>query len=358
MPSTNAPIRGRGASDNPANRFESVDYERHFDDLPEDALVEPRPETVFIPDRSKTILASNDSPDVSFDRSINPYRGCEHGCVYCYARPTHEYLGFSAGLDFETRIMVKEEAPALLDGELRKASWHPQVIGISGVTDPYQPAENGYRLTRGCLQVLASFRNPAVIITKNRLVARDVDVLKELAKHGCVGVYISMTTLDLGLNRILEPRTSSPAQRLDTIARLRDAGIPVGALVAPVIPGLNDQEIPEILRAVAAAGGSFASFVSLRLPLAVAPLFERWLEQHFPERKDKVLNRVRTMGGGELYKSEFRTRMRGEGLFAEQIANLFHVSARKAGIPNRHPAYSTSAFRVPPRAGDQLSLLS
>ena len=347
------PIRGRGTSGNPTNRFETRDYEPELE-MEADAL---RPATAYIDDDTRSILSKNDSPDVGFDIGINPYRGCEHGCVYCFARPMHEYLGFSAGLDFETRIMVKRNAPALLRNALRKRSWTPQPVGLSGATDPYQPVERELELTRGGLEVLAEARNPVAIITKNRLVVRDIDLLRELAKHHAAIVFISLTTLDLRLNRVMEPRTSSPGQRLEAIAALSEAGIPVGVLTAPVIPGLNDHELPELLRTAAAAGARQAGYVLLRLPFAVAPMFERWLEQHYPMRKEKVLNRLRAMRGGELYNSTFGERMRGTGPYAGQIESLFTVARRKAGLDQHRFTLSSDAFRRPDAPGDQLLLV-
>ena len=348
-------IHGRGTSANVRNRFETIDY---VDDDEHGELEVGRPRTIFLRDTSKSVISYNESPDVGFDASINPYRGCEHGCVYCYARPTHEYLGFSSGLDFETRIMVKEDAPALLRKAFRARSWVPQVLGVSGVTDPYQPVERKLRLTRGCLEVCAAFRNPVAIITKNRLVARDVDVLAEMAKDCCASVYVSLTTLDLALNRVLEPRTSSPAQRLETIAALADAGVPVGVLVAPVIPGLTDHEVPKLVEAGVAAGATFAGTIVLRLPYSVAPLFERWLGEHFPDRKDKVLNRVRELRGGKLYDGSFEQRMSGTGEFANQMQQLFRIACRKAGILGAQASLSAEEFRVPVEVGDQLGLFA
>ncbi len=348
-----APIRGRGASANVANRFEEIDYVA--DD--EHGELDPRrPRTLYLRDASKSIIVYNESPDVGFDASINPYRGCEHGCIYCYARPTHEFLGFSGGLDFETRIMVKENASALLREQLASPKWTPQAVGISGVTDPYQPVERKLELTRACLEVFLEYRNPVVIITKNRLITRDLDVLAEMARHSCAAVFVSITTLDLGLNRVLEPRTSSPAQRLEAIDQLAAADVPVGTLVAPVIPGLTDHEIAPILEAATEAGAGFAGYIALRLPYAVAPLFEQWLEEHYPDRREKVLNRVRSMRAGKLYDSTYGKRMRGEGPFAEQMERMFEVACRKAKILGRHAPLSTDRFRVPERAGDQLRL--
>jgi DNA repair photolyase len=334
-------IVGRGAAGNPKNRFERIEVEP--DETEGD---EPRPETVYLRDHSRSIIARNDSPDIGFDASINPYRGCSHGCVYCFARPTHEYLGLSAGLDFESRILVKQDAPELLKRELSSPRWNPRVLSMSGVTDPYQPVERKLRITRRCLGVLAEFRNPVVIVTKNYLVTRDIDLLSELASHDAAAVAFSLTTLDDDLRRIMEPRTSRPARRLAAVEKLAAGGIPVGVMTAPVIPGLNDHELPNLLSAAAEAGATFAAYVPVRLPYAVAPLFEDWLARHFPERKDKVLNRIRSMRGGELNDASFGSRMRGEGLFAQHIAQLFSISCRRAGMgEGRFPKLSTAAFR-------------
>ncbi|HEX6306804.1 MAG TPA: PA0069 family radical SAM protein [Longimicrobiales bacterium] len=352
-------IRGRGAAFNPPNRFEPVEIVPDGDtldaDLAEDEL--PLPRTQFLRDTTRTILARNDSPDIGFSVSINPYRGCEHGCIYCYARPFHEYLGFSAGIDFETRILVKEDAPALLRSELMKPSYVPETIVISGVTDCYQPIERRLRLTRGCLEVLAEFRNPVGLITKNHLVTRDIDVLSELARHNAVSVSVSVTTLDETLQRVMEPRTSTPRRRLLAIEKLAAAGIPVGVMVAPIIPAITDEEIGRILSAAHAAGAKWAGYVMLRLPHAVAPLFDDWLTHHFPDRREKVLNRVRSMRGGRLYDSTWGVRGRGTGEMADQIGALFRTARRKAGYDedaNRY-ALSTAAFRRPHRHG-QLAL--
>src|SRR6266498_155552 len=263
-------IPTRGASGNPVNRFEKIHLEPDDDWNPEE---NPLPRTQFLRDRTSTIISYNDSPDVGFEASINPYRGCEHGCIYCYARPFHEYLGFSAGLDFETKIMVKENAPELLRRELSSPKWTPRVIALSGVTDCYQPVERKLKLTRRCLEVLAEFRNPAAVVTKNHLVTRDLDVLGELARHHAAAVFISVTTLDAALRKVMEPRTAPPASRLSAIEKLSQAGVPAGVLVAPVIPGLTDHEMPSIINAAVKAGAQFAGYVVLRLPYAVAPLF-------------------------------------------------------------------------------------
>ncbi len=265
----------------------------------------------------------------------------------CYARPTHEYLGFSAGLDFETRIMVKEDAPELLRRELSSPRWKPQVIAVSGVTDPYQPIERKLSITRGCLEVLAEFRNPTAIVTKNALVLRDADLLAGLARHGAAAVFVSVTTLEAGLARRMEPRTSHPRERLKAISGLIAAGVPAGVLVAPVVPGLTDHELPAILAAAAEAGAAFASFIPLRLPGAVAGLFDEWLVAHYPERRAKVLNRVRAMRGGRLNDPRFGHRMRGEGVFAEQIEQLFATACRRHGLAARGPTLSSAAFHRP-----------
>jgi len=336
-------MKGRGASWNPQNRFEKLEYVRDEDaPLDED---EQSPRTVYLRDPARTIIATNDSPDVGFDASINPYRGCEHGCIYCFARPTHEYLGFSAGLDFETKILVKEDAPALLRDELNAKKWQPKVLAMSGVTDPYQPIERRLGLTRGCLEVLAEFRNPVGIITKNHLVTRDADVLADLAADNAARVFISITTLDGGLARTMEPRTSTPEKRLEAVAMLAEAGVPVGVMVAPTIPGLTDHEMPAILAAAKKAGARWAGFVVLRLPWAVAPLFEKWLVENFPDRKDKVLNRMRDLRGGKLYDAQWGVRGRGTGIFADQIEALFDVNCRKLGLNEEDRGLSTSAFR-------------
>jgi DNA repair photolyase len=344
MPQEKEPVRGRGAADNPANRFDRLHYEPDPD---LDPAEQPAPRTQFFRDATHSIIATNDSPDVGFSASINPYRGCENGCIYCYARPTHEYLGFSAGLDFETRIVVKEDAPELLRRELSSAKWVPQVLGLSGVTDPYQPVERRLRLTRGCLEVLAEFRNPVAVITKNHLVARDADLLADLAGHGAAAVFLSITTLDGELARVLEPRATQPAGRLAALDELCRAGVPVGVLVAPVIPGLNDHEIPSVLEAAARAGARFAGYVVLRLPHGVADLFTAWLERNFPDRKEKVLGRIRDLRGGRLNEPRFGHRMRGEGLLARQIKALFALGCRRARIDGRGPELSAAAFRRP-----------
>jgi DNA repair photolyase len=338
--------RGRGAAVNPQNRFETLAVEMEV----------PGPDRVpteLLRDGSRSIITYNDSPDVGFDASINPYRGCEHGCIYCYARPTHEYLGFSAGLDFETRILVKEDAPELLRKELAARKWKPQALAMSGVTDPYQPVERKLEITRRCLAVLAEFRNPVGLITKNALVTRDIDLLQELAAHNAAAVFLSITTLDAELARKMEPRASHPRDRLEAVERLSAAGIPTGIMMAPIVPAITDHEIPQVLEAAAQAGARTAGYVLMRLPGAVAGLFEGWLAEHFADRKDKVLNRVRELRGGRMNDPRFGSRMRGEGIYADQINTTFQTFKRKHGLDQPLPELSTAAFRRP---GEQMSL--
>ncbi len=347
-------LRGRGALGNPTGRFESVEVVYDPDDewqLPEEP---DRIPTQYYRDHSKSVVTTNDSPDVGFDASLNPYRGCEHGCIYCYARPTHEYFGLSGGIDFETKILVKTDAPQLLRKKLSSRSWQPQPIILSGVTDPYQPAERRFQLTRQCLEVLAEFRNPVAIITKNHLVTRDIDVLSELARFNAVRVNLSVTTLDSRLARIMEPRTADPPLRLRAIRELNQAGVPVSVMMGPIIPGLTDHEIPAVLKAAAEAGAQGANYTILRLPWGNKELFESWLEEHFPNRKDKILNRQRHMRNGKLYDPKFGSRMRGEGEYADQIADIFKKLKKRHGLDKPTPPLSTEHFRKHPE--QQLSL--
>lgn len=341
-PPGHAGPRGRGAGGNPRQRFAElhVDYEEGE----EPAKIA----TKFFVDHASSVITRNNSPDLGFDGSINPYRGCEHGCAYCYARPTHEYLGFSAGLDFESRIMVKPDAPRLLREALMKRGYRPVLLSMSGVTDCYQPIEKKLGITRACLGVLAEFRHPVVIVTKNHLVLRDVDHVSELVRHRAAGVFISLTSLDAKLAHRLEPRASSPAQRLDAIRRLHEAGIPVGVLVAPVIPGLNDHEMLAILDAAGAAGACTASYTAVRLPFAVKAVFADWLAEHFPERKEKILGRIRELQGATMSRGEFGKRLRGAGVWAGQFAQVFRVSMARSGLAGRGmPEISAAAFRRP-----------
>lgn len=347
--------RGRGSHINPPNRFEREHHEPDWEHLEHDEEYWERlqnPATQYIPDRSQTIVVENDSPDVGFRFSINPYRGCMHGCAYCYARPTHEYLGWSAGLDFETKILVKEDAPALFRDFLCRPGWQPESIALSGVTDCYQPAERRYRLTRGCLEVALEARQPMGIITKNALILRDLDLLREMAMHNLLAVFISVTTLDAELARTMEPRTSIPAMRLKAIQKLSSAGIPVGVLIAPVIPGLNDEEIPSILRAVAEAGARTAGHVLLRLPLAVAPVFQDWLARTQPERKERIESRIRSTREGKLNQADFVTRMTGTGEIADQIRKMFRLFRKRYKLDGGMPEQDCTQFRPPtPRTG-------
>ncbi len=341
----------RGATINPAGRFEKLEVS--LDD--EFGLEARNPETMYLRDDTQTLISYTDSPDISFGASINPYRGCEHGCAYCYARPYHEYLGFSAGLDFETRILAKTAAPELLRRELSSPRWQPQPLAMSGVTDCYQPLERSLQLTRRCLRVLAEFRNPVTVITKNYLVTRDLDILRELAAVEAACVHLSITTLDAGLARRLEPRASLPRHRLEAIERLSAEGVPVGVFAAPVIPGLNDHELPAILSAARRAGARRAGYSLLRLPFGVKDIFSEWLTRHLPDARDRILGRIRDVRGGALNDSRFGKRMRGEGAQADNIRRLFEVCVAREGL-NRGPfRLSSAAFRNP--GGQQLELL-
>ena len=343
--------RGRGTVSRPPNRFQELAVEIDDGALEEIAKADPdfekpRPKTTFYRDDSQTLITTNASPDLGFDASLNPYRGCEHGCAYCYARPYHEYLGFDAGLDFETRIMVKEHAPELLEWELASGRWQPKHLACSGVTDCYQPVERKLEITRSCLQVLARFRNPVGIVTKNALVTRDRDVLAELASFEAAAVAISLTSLDSDLAGRLEPRASRPEARLRAIRELNEAGVPCGISLAPVIPGLNDSEIPALLEAAADHGARFASYTVLRLPYGVKEIFAGWLDRHQPGSSPKILGRIREMRGGtRLNDSEFGSRFTGEGPIAEQVRTLFSVSARRTGLDRARPELTTRHFR-------------
>jgi DNA repair photolyase len=347
-------MKGRGTDVAPPNRYERMHVELEPDD---DNPPAEKVATVYYRDASRTILAANQSPDVGFRWSLNPYRGCLHGCVYCYARPSHEQLGFNAGIDFETRIMVKPDAPELLRKTFLAPRWQPELVSLSGNTDCYQPVERTLGITRRCLEVFAEFRNPVGVITKSALVARDADLLADLARHGAAHVFSSITTLDPDLAGRLEPRTARPHRRLDAVATLAAAGVPVAVMIGPVIPGLNDEEIPRILEAARKAGAQSAAWVLVRLAAPLDLLFERWLEEHFPERKSRVLNRIRDTRGGRITDSTWFQRQRGRGAYAEQIASLFEVAARKHGLDRPLPPLRSDAFRRPPQAGDQMRLL-
>ncbi|MBX3033344.1 MAG: PA0069 family radical SAM protein [Bdellovibrionaceae bacterium] len=348
-------LRGRGAVSNPPNRFESLSLHLELTDeslFPEEERVQPT--TRLFRDTSRTIVNKNDSPDVGFEYSINPYRGCEHGCAYCYARPTHEYLGYSAGLDFESKIFVKDKAPELLREKLMSRSWQPASLFFSGITDCYQPIERRLRITRGCLEVLREFRNPAGIITKNQLITRDIDILQDMAKLNGIMVFLSVTTLDADLGGKLEPRTSRPQARLKAIEELARHGIPVGVNVAPVIPGLTDHELPSILKAAADAGARWAGYTPVRLPGAVLNVFTEWLDTHKPERKEKILSAIRDVRGGKLNDPRFGSRMRGEGAIAENLRQMFKIYTRRENLNREDLHLTTEHFSRP---GDQLSFL-
>ncbi len=350
-----AAIKGRGAVSNAGGRFESRRHEA-FDDgwdaPPDDA----RPSTEVQVDASRSVLTYNDSPDLPFDRSINPYRGCEHGCIYCFARPTHAYLGLSPGLDFETRLFAKPDAAALLEAALRKPGYACQPIALGVNTDAYQPIERRLEITRSVLEVMRRYRHPVTIITKSALIERDLDMLRDLAADRLVSVYLSVTTLDGELARKLEPRAAAPHRRLETIRRLADAGVPVSALVAPVIPVLTDPELDSILAAVRDAGARAAGYILLRLPLEVSPLFQEWLQTHYPLKAEHVMTRVRDTRGGKDYDSRFGVRFKGTGAFADAIAQRFALACRRLGLQPREDSLDGSLFRVPAQSGDQLGL--
>ena len=350
------PRRGRGAVSNPAGRFERW-REEAFDDGwgPADPPPERIP-TEVIRDRTKTIIARNDSPDVPFDRSINPYRGCEHGCIYCFARPSHAWLGFSPGLDFETRIVAKPEAAGLLRRELRKRGYRPGPLALGSNTDPYQPVERELRITRQILEVLSEARHPAGIVTKSALVLRDLDLIVPMAEAGLMQVMVSLTTLDNGLARVMEPRAAAPERRLATIRALGEAGVPVGVLASPMIPALNDAELESILEAAAGAGAGFAGFILLRLPHELKELFAEWLETHFPTRASHILHLIREARGGALYEAKFGERMRGQGPYAELLGRRFRVASRRFALDRPHPPFRTDLFRPPRPPGAARSL--
>jgi DNA repair photolyase len=354
------PRKGRGAVSNPGGRFEPLSRAA-VDDGWEVAEEDPPPlRTVVRTDTSRTVIARNDSPDVPFDRSINPYRGCEHGCVYCFARPTHAYLGLSPGLDFETRLFAKDDAPALLERELRRPGYEPRPIMLGANTDPYQPVERDREITRGILRVLDAFNHPVAIATKSVLVCRDLDILAPMAARGLASVGVSVTTLDHRLARTMEPRAATPARRLEAITRLSEAGVPVSVLAAPMIPGLNDAELESILKASARAGAGSAAYILLRLPLELKDLFTEWLRAHVPNRAERVLGLMRESRGGRLYVAEFGSRMRGTGVHAELLEKRFELACRRLGLRTARPpeaALETGLFSPPPTAGDQLTLL-
>ncbi|MBX3444287.1 MAG: PA0069 family radical SAM protein [Planctomyces sp.] len=352
--------KGRGSPLAPPNRFGGIHAERdleHIADDPEtfEELADVR--TVYLPDDSRSVISENDSPDLPFRYSLNPYRGCQHGCAYCYARPTHEYLGLNAGLDFETRIFVKHQAPTLFREWMGRQGYQPACVMLSGVTDCYQPGERQFQVTRGCLQAALECRQPMAIVTKNALVTRDLDLLSEMASLGIVCVAISLTSQNPETTGVLEPRTSRPEARLRAIRELSAAGVPVRAMLAPIIPGLNDVEIPSLLEAAAEAGASTASWILLRLPLTVRPVFQEWLERTQSEAvRDRIAGLIQQTRGGRWNDSRFGSRFRGEGAIAEQIGRTFDVFARRLGLTRSHPPLDVSKFRPPAAKNGQLRL--
>ncbi len=345
---------GRGTSENPTNRFETLsvsDDLEHLDPTDANEFAARKVPTQYFADATQSLVTKNDSPDIPFTYSLNPYRGCAHGCSYCYARPYHEYLGFSSGLDFETKIMVKRDAPQLFRDFLTRKSWKCEVIAMSGVTDCYQPAEKEFEVTKGCLEVAFEARQPIGIITKNALVLRDLELLREMARHRLVCVNLSITSLDQKLTRLMEPRTSSPAARLRAIEQLTAAGIPVNVMVAPIIPGLNDTEVPNILEAAAAKGALSAGYTLLRLPHAVKEIFVTWLEENLPEHAERVRSRVEACRGGQLTDSRWGSRMRGEGIIASTIAKTFSIFRTRYGLEQKKVALDTTQFRGPTQNG-------
>ncbi|CAB4326252.1 PA0069 family radical SAM protein [Brucella sp. 191011898] len=347
--------RGRGAGINPSGRFEPT-VRQEFDDGWATLEELPAFKTDVQIEKPRTIITRNDSPDISFDRSINPYRGCEHGCIYCFARPTHSYMGLSAGLDFETRLFAKPDAPRLLERELARSGYQPKTIAIGTNTDPYQPVEKKWRIMREILEVLEAANHPVGIVTKSALVVRDIDILSRMAKKGLAKVALSVTTLDAHLARTMEPRASTPSLRLQAIRRLTDAGIPASVMMGPVIPGINDHEIERILDAAYAQGAREAGYVLLRLPLEVAPLFKDWLLRNYPDRYRHVMSLVRSMRDGKDYDAEWGKRMRGTGPYAWQIGRRFEIAARKLGFNTQRLRLRTDLFEPIQKGGKQLSL--
>ena len=347
--------RGRAATSNRTGRFETQDRTAFDDgwDIEED--VSPA-RTVVSLERPRKVITRNTSPDLSFDRSINPYRGCEHGCIYCFARPTHAYLGLSPGLDFETKLVARPEAPSALERELSARAYKPEVIAIGTNTDPYQPIEKEHRIMRRILEVLRDHSHPVAIVTKGTLIERDIDILGEMGRKGLVRVGISVTTLDPKVSRLMEPRVPSPARRLGTIRRLSDAGCPVRVMVSPVIPALTDHELESILEASSDAGAIAASWIMLRLPMEVSELFREWVEKHYPDRAARIMGRVRDLHGGKDYDPEWGRRMRGRGPFAQLVSHRFALACKRLGLQTDLPPLDVTQFRVPSKPGDQLSL--
>jgi DNA repair photolyase len=350
-------FKGRGSTSNVAGRFDSLTLEKTDDGWYQDEIVEQLTETV-LPDRARSVITSNDSPDVGFDVSINPYRGCAHGCVYCFARPTHSYLGLSPGLDFETKLFYKADAVNILEAELAKPKYVCKTIALGINTDGYQPLEKRLQVTRSILEVLARCRHPVTIVTKSALIVRDLDLLADLAKDRLVSVMVSVTSLTNDIKRTLEPRTASPQARLRVIEQLSEAGVPVGVLVAPVIPAITDHEMEDIMAAAKQAGASRAGYVLLRLPHELKIIFRDWLAQHYPDRAKHVMSLINQSRGGKDYDSQFGTRMRGTGPYAELLRTRFDLAKRKLGFAGAEERYEldTSLFRPPRASTPQLSL--
>ncbi|WP_237065728.1 PA0069 family radical SAM protein [Microbulbifer guangxiensis] len=348
--------RGRGAVSNLAGRFASSTSTLENDGWDLEEALPGRPQTMALPERAKSIIATNRSPDIPFDQSINPYRGCEHGCIYCYARPAHAYVDLSPGLDFETRLFFKPDAPALLEQALRKPGYRCSPIALGSNTDPYQPLERQHRITRQLLEVMLRFRQPVTIVTKGQLILDDLPLLAELARENLCRVAISVTTLDSELKRRLEPRTAGPAARLRIIEALSGADIPVAVMAAPMIPAINDGELEAILSAARDAGADQAAYILLRLPHEVAPLFRQWLQEHYPQRMTHVMSLVNQSRGGRDYDSDFTQRQTGSGVFAQLLQQRFRVACRQLGLNRRRRDLDCSRFALPPRAGDQQSL--
>ena len=352
------PVKGRGAISNPTGRFEPARRELTDDGWsPSEDEDLPKPQTVVRVDATRTIIARNDSPDIGFDRSINAYRGCEHGCVYCFARPTHAYFGLSSGLDFETKIFIKPDGPRLLEQELRRKGYDVAPIAMGTNTDPYQPLEREHRITRGILEVLRDYRHPFTIVTKNHLVTRDLDILGPMGKDNLCRVALSVTTLDRDLARKMEPRASTPGKRIEAIRLLAEAGVSAGVMAAPMIPALNDMELERILEAAAEAGAAWAAHTVLRLPYEIKDLMREWLEAHAPLKAKHVLSLVQEMRGGRLNDPSFGGRMRGEGAYAEALSLRARLAKKRLGLDRDLPPLDCTQFRAPARAGDQLALL-
>jgi DNA repair photolyase len=351
---TKDPLNGRGARSNASGRYERFAYEAFDDGW---SAEEARPiETIVTPELAKSIISTNDSPDISFDQSINPYRGCEHGCIYCYARPNHAYVGLSPGIDFETKLFVKANAVELLEAEFSKPRYRPKTIMLGGVTDIYQPIERGYGITRGILEVMEKWRHPVSLITKSQLVIRDIDILARLAERGLAKAAVSVTTLERRIARVMEPRAAAPHRRIETVRMLAQAGVPVTVMVAPIIPAINDTEIEAILEEASKAGASACGYVVLRLPLEIKDLFQEWLSTYFPDRKARVMTLVRGMRNGRDYDPEWGKRQKGEGPYAKLIADRFARARRKFGLEKPSMPLDTTQFRRPLSAGGQADL--